>query len=272
MRILLLFPHYNSLDDASGLRSRLIAEGLAAAGHQVTVFAPGVDIRTGAKLSGMGNQLFSEIDDHGVTVIRVRSLSDFRRSAGRRLVFEALYALLVTLRVLFMRRVDVVVVSCPPALVAPFVLPVLWLRRWPAVYEVRDLFADYLKANRYVRIPFLLRLADAFDRLTLVSYRRFIVISPGIKRILVERGVADEFIHIVPNGYIQQLFDTPRPNWNVRKVLGWDEKFVVIYAGSLTQTQDVLTLLYAAKRLHSSPDILFVRACSGPMITSGCAL
>lgn len=263
MHILLLFPHYNSLDDTSGLRSRLIAEGLAAAGHRVTVFAPGVDIRTGATLPGMGNRLFLQVEDNGVTVIRPRSLPDFRRSARRRLAFEALYALLTTLRALFLRDVDVVVASCPPALVAPAILPVVWLRRWPAVYEVRDLFTDYLDTNRYVRIPAALRLARALDRLTLRCYRHFIAISPGVKRHLVARGVPEESVAVVPNGYLADLFAAPRPDWDVRERFGWGDRFVVIYAGGLTQSYDVPTLLRAAEKLRDRTDILFVLMGSG---------
>jgi glycosyltransferase involved in cell wall biosynthesis len=174
-----------------------------------------------------------------------------------------LYASLVVLRALTRHRADVVVACSPPALIAAFLVPVKWLRRWPAVYEVRDMMADSLAANHYLRNGLLVRLAGALDRFTTAHYRQFIAISPGTRRLLMERGIPEDAISVVPNGYIPELFDGRRPDWEPRERFGWGQRFVIIYAGGLTQSYDIPTLLRASERLQGDPNALFVLMGSG---------
>lgn len=256
--ILLLFPHFNTLEQGSSLRSWQIGRFLASRGHTVTAFAPGVDLTTGQLFPEVEGRLYSEQDVDGVRLIRTYSLPGFRKSALRRFLFELIYASLASLRALWLRGIDVVVVSYPPAVLPVFGLLVAKLRRRPLIFEVRDLMADALEATGYVRSKSFIAFARRAERTVIRFSDHIVSVSPGIRRELVARGVPAEKISVVTNGYEPEPFEGADYSIDARAEYGWGHRFVVIYAGGLTQSYDVPCLLRAAVRLRDQDDMLFV--------------
>jgi glycosyltransferase involved in cell wall biosynthesis len=257
LNILLLFPHFNTLEQASSLRSWQIGRFLASQGHKVTVFAPGVDLRSGELFPEVKGNLFAEYNVDGVRLIRTWSLPKFRRSAKHRLVFEIIYALLSSIRALTIRHVDIVVVAYPPAVIPIFGYGVARLLGVPVIFEMRDLMADALVATGYVRSPKIQKIAQWFERFVAVHSDHIITVSKGIKKAMISKGITEDKFSVVTNGYEPNVFDAAEYNWDPRKRFGWGNRFVVIYAGGLTQAYDIPTLLRCAKILRDQEDILF---------------
>lgn len=257
-RILLLFPHYNNLDEASSLRSPQIATYLVGKGYDVTVFAPGVNLRSQKILPELVGKLYSDIYVDGVRVIRPRSLQKFRRSFFHRLAFEALFALGVAALLFKVKRPDVVMGAYPPALLPQIGLIFCRLRRIPFIFEVRDLMADALLANEYSKSRIFNKAAVFVENLIYKYCSHIVTVSDGIKRIIVEKGYEPEKITPVKNGYEPQVFEQADHSLKPRVAFGWGEKFVAIYAGGLTQSYDIPTMLATAERLIDNMDILFV--------------
>lgn len=258
LRILMLFPHFNTPEQASSLRSWQLARLLVQKGHSVTVLAPAVDISTEQVLPEARGKLYSESVVEGTRLIRVYTVSRFRSSARKRLLFESVYAGLAGLRALVLGSVDVIVVAYPPAVLPVVALVVAKLRRKPLVFEMRDLMADALEATGYVSSRMLIRTARAAESLVLRFCSGVISVSPGIAKALISRGVSEDKISIVTNGYEPEAFDGADLTWNPREAYGWGDRFVVVYVGALTQSYDLPTLLRCAKRLQGEDDILFV--------------
>lgn len=257
-RVLLLFPHYNTINESSSLRSPQIAWYLVSKGYDVTVIAPGVDIRTGKALPQMDGRLLADSVEAGVRVIRPKCIEDFRRSMLRRLFFECHFAAQVGYLFFHLPRPDLVIGAYPPA-VLPYVgLLFCKIRRIPFIFEVRDLMADALAANQYSRSRLLNLIARIFENTTYRLSDHIITVSDGIKRILTEKRVPATKITPVKNGYEPQVFEQADFSINARKEFGWSDKFVVIYTGGLTQSYDIPTLLEAAKKARDIEDILFV--------------
>jgi hypothetical protein len=63
------------------MRSWQIGRFLARRGHSVTLFAPGVDLRSGELFPEVRGRLYAESIVEGVRLIRPYSLPHFRRSA-----------------------------------------------------------------------------------------------------------------------------------------------------------------------------------------------
>ncbi len=257
LKVLLLFPHFNTLDQASSLRSWQIGRFLAHRGHDVTVLAPGVDLRSGDLFPEMRGRVFATSYVEGVRLIRVRSLTHFRRSAGHRLTFEVVFALLSSLRALTVRGIDAMVVAYPPAVAPFFGFVVGRLRRWPVAFEVRDLLADNLKSTKYVRSSVFARIAKGLEKQLARRSDHVIPVSNGIKKFLVADGCPPEKITVAKNGYEPEVFAGVDYSQDIRSEFGWGERFVVVYAGGLTQAYDIPTLLRAAERLRSHEDLLF---------------
>lgn len=258
LNILLLFPHFNTLEQASSLRSWQIGRFLAKQGHNVIAFAPGVDLRSGELFPEVRGKLFAEYDVDGVRLIRTYSLPRFRRSAKHRLAFEIVYALLSSIRALTTRPVDIVVVAYPPAVIPIFGYGVARLLRVPVVFEMRDLMADALGATGYIQSTLVQRVAKRAEKFVAVHSDHIITVSNGIKKAMVSEGIEEEKFSVVTNGYEPEVFEAADYSWDPRQKFGWGNRFVVIYAGGLTQAYDIPTLLRCAKILREQTDILFV--------------
>lgn len=258
MNVLLIFPHFHTPQDGSSLRSWQIGRFLIAKGHDVTVFVPGIDLVSGCLYPFLQGRVFSKRTLDGVKLIYVRTLQHFRRSVSTRIIYEVTFAVLTFLRAIFDRQFDAVVIGYPPA-VSPifgYLLARLW--RVPVIFEVRDLMADALMANDYVKKQWFNRLAISVEKFLCARCDHLICVTPGIRRVLESRGVPKASITVVTNGFEPEVFEGPDKGDNPRNAYGWGDRLVVIYTGALTQSYDIPTLLRAARRLKDNPEVLFV--------------
>lgn len=268
LSIAFLVPHFNTPDQASSLRSPQIAFYLGDQGHHVTTLAPGVDQRNLQPFPEMKGKLFATYDlQHHVTLVRVRTLSDFRKSPLRRFLYDLVFAILAFLRMLVIRPLDVIIVSYPPSIMPLFAVILAKLRRVPIVFEVRDLVADALEESRYVKSSVFRRLAQLAEQIVVHASDHIITVSRGIQEILVKKGADPAKFTVIPLGYAQEVFDSADYSFDARDSFDWGDRFVVIYTGSLTPAYDIPTLLRAAERLSGHPDILFAIVGNGELRT-----
>jgi glycosyltransferase involved in cell wall biosynthesis len=75
---------------------------------------------------------------------------------------------------------------------------------------------------------------------------------------MVARGVPASKITYIPYGTDVDMFNPNVDGLSVRRKLGLEDKFVVLYAGALGQANDIYTVLCAAKHLNEEDDIRFV--------------
>jgi glycosyltransferase involved in cell wall biosynthesis len=157
------------------------------------------------------------------------------------------------------RRSQVALVYATPVTVglAGVVLRRLFGR--PFVVYVQDLWPDTVVATGM--LPARLERAigaalEPFCRLVYRSASRVAVISPGMKRLLVDRGVADSKIDVIYNWVDDDLFH-PEPS------AAPNECFRVMYAGNLGDVQGLETLLNAVATLDDLSDLEVVLVGSG---------
>ena len=203
-----IFNHYAVPPDSpGGTRHYELGRVLAAAGHEVTIFASSFShfSRREERLAPGENVASRTID--GVRFVWVRTMP-YPNNGYRRVLNLAGYAARVLRAQRGLSRPDVIVGSS----VHPAAVLAAWLvaRRSESrfVVEVRDLWPQTLIDMGSLRasgLPArLLRLAESF------SYRRasaVICLLPGATRYLESRGVPPGKIHYVPNG----VSDVPRP-------------------------------------------------------------
>ena len=130
------------------------------------------------------------------------------------------------------------------------------LRRAKFVLEIRDLQPESgvqfgnLQESFFTRslrgmMRFLYRRADRIVTVTsgINDYLRESGI-PATRLVTVKSGVGDDFIHGHSNG--------------IRVKFGWEDKFLVIYSGTLGWVRPLETIVESAKLLAERPDIHFV--------------
>ncbi len=171
----------------------------------------------------------------------------------------ASYAVTATVVGLLTRRPTVVVGSSPHLLAPVAAWLVARLRRVPFVLEVRDLWPELLVDMGQLSAGS--RLYRALEMLAAWVVARadvVIVLAPGVRDALVERGADPERVHLVPNGTdpLPPVDDRDR----CRRELGVAPgDLVVVYAGAHGPANGLeLALDAAAELAHDHPEVRFV--------------
>ncbi len=181
----------------------------------------------------------------GFRVCRVALYPSHDRSALRRSLNYLSFALASAIFGPFLvHRPDVIYVYHPPGTIA---LPALLLRWWfsvPVVYDVQDLWPDTIAATGMVSSRTALSLLDRLCRFVYRRADQLVVLSPGFRRALIDRGVADNRIQVIYNWAPDDALGTstkPLSSYNKRI-----DEFRVVFAGTMGFAQALDAVLEAA--------------------------
>ena len=156
---------------------------------------------------------------------------------------------------------DAVIASSPQLLVGLAGWWISRLNRVPFIFEVRDLWPESLVAvgvgNANSPLHRMLGKIAGF------LYRRadhIVVVTPAFREFLISRwNVPPGKISVVRNGVETGTFCPRFPDFNLRKSLDGEGKFIVSFIGTLGLAHGLDTLLAAAERLQQTePGILFL--------------
>lgn len=269
MHVLLIHQLFATGDEAGGTRHFEIARRWTEAGDRVTVVTSPANYLTGTSTPS------PEGLPDGLVVVRTgfggsasgskpgtdgASASTGKRAsastgngasaplesptfAGRVAGFArfAIAAFRAGLRV---RGVDVVWGTTPPIFQAPAAWAVARLKGAPFLLEVRDLWPDFAVALGVLRMPLAIRAAKALERFLYHRADLVVVNSPGFVDHVRREGGREPLV--VPNGVDPAPFlSADRAAW--RRKLGWEGKFVILYAGAHGVPNDLEVVLRAAR-------------------------
>ena len=184
--------------------------------------------------------------------------------AWKRIVHEATFVLISTMRILLLRRPDVYVVVSPPLLLGAAGWVVATLKRAPFIFHVQDLQPDaavglgMLRTGLFTRALYWLE-AFAYKHATRVSG-----ISEGIVDAFRRKGVPDRKLILFPNAVVLPAdTDIPvRGKFRAKHHFAADD-FLAVYAGNLGVKQGLDILLDAADLLGAGKKIRIVIAGDG---------
>lgn len=256
MRVLLLTQWFDPEPTFKGL---LFARTLREQGHEVKVVTGFPNYPEGKVYPGYRIRLIQREVIDGIRVLRVPLYPNHGTSALRRVLNYVSFAVAAAVYgTLFTKRPDVIYVYHPPltaGLAAAFIAAA---KRAPFVYDIQDLWPDTLGATGMIGSP---RLLDMVDKVCRWVYRRaahIVVLSPGFKKTLIERGVPEAKIDVVYNWCDEgQLRLEVNPA--IAKEPGMDGRFNVVFAGTMGKAQALDAVIEAAKLLEDShPLVQFV--------------
>jgi glycosyltransferase involved in cell wall biosynthesis len=243
-----------------------ISRALAAHGHEVHVLTGFPNYPTGRLYPGYRVRPYQYELRAGVHVHRTPLVPGHDRSAIRRAVNYLSFASSAALRLKILRAVSVWLVSASPATAA---LPAMTARALfgrPYVLLIQDLWPDTVVASGFVPNGAALRAVErGLHWFCRASYRyasTVAVTAPGMKRVLLDRGLADHKIAIAPNWVDESIFRPESKDPALARRLGMNG-FVVMYAGSLGELQGLDTAIEAMTRLRDLPDVRLVMVGSG---------
>jgi glycosyltransferase involved in cell wall biosynthesis len=120
------------------------------------------------------------------------------------------------------------------------------------------MWPETLSATGMVRNKEVLKWVGRFADWVYGRMDRILVISPGFRRNLLEKGVPDEKIRVISNWVNTDVYYPMNPGDCLHRVLALQGKFNVMYAGNIGAAQGLDTVLEAAQALNDLSNVQFV--------------
>lgn len=257
MKILLINQVFVSPDEPGHTRHFEMAKFLQACGHELVIVASDLNYQTG-KRTVARRGLYAEQKIDGVRVLRSYMIPALHRNYIWRIIsfFSFMFSSVWT--ALTVRDADLIMGTTPPIFQAVSAWFVAWVRRKPFLLEVRDLWPEFGVSMGVLKNPMVIALARWLENFLYARATHILVNSPAYKEYMLSKGVPENKVTYIPYGTDVDMFNPGVDGVSVRKKLGLENKFVVLYAGALGQANDIDTILRAAERLNHESHIRFV--------------
>jgi colanic acid biosynthesis glycosyl transferase WcaI len=148
---------------------------------------------------------------------------------------------------------DIVIAPSPPLTIG-LVGWLLGLRRGvPYVYNVQELYPDFAINQGIITNPLFIRVLRWLERFVYRRSTKVVTISDWFSRIILERGVSESRIRMIPNSVDTGLFRPLARDNEFAREHGLVTDFVVLYGGNIGLSQDWESFLRAAEELAHLP-------------------
>ncbi|HUH98832.1 MAG TPA: glycosyltransferase family 4 protein [Anaerolineales bacterium] len=253
MHILIIHQAFASLDEPGGTRHYEFARLLASRGHHVTVIASPVSY-----LTGTASPTFppNGVEPEGVKILRARVYTAHHKSFFHRLIAFLSFMISSFWIGLSLRDVDLVWGTSPPIFQGATAWLLARLKGAKFLFEVRDLWPQFVVAVGVLKNPILIRTAEWLERFLYRHADRVMVNSPGFITHVQSRGARQ--VELVPNGAEPAMFDPSAAGLDFRRAHHLEDKFIALYAGAHGMSNDLNVVLEAAQLLTDEKKIQIV--------------
>lgn len=257
MHILLIHQAFVAPTEAGGTRHYEFARACVEQGHQFTIIASNISYLSGQPTTNRTGLVTKE-DMEGIKILKAYTLPALHRSFVWRII--SFLSFMITSIIGGMRAgsIDIVVGTSPPIFQALSAWIVSALRRRPFLLEIRDLWPDFAIDIGILKNPILIMLSRWLETFLYARATHILVNSPAYRTKLIEKGIRDDKITLIPNGVDSSMFDPQAKGVEFRTRWKLEDKFVVVYTGALGLANDIPTILQGASQLRDEVDIHFV--------------
>lgn len=246
-RVLLLTQWF---DPEPAFKGLVFARELVRQGFDVEVVTGFPNYPGGKVYAGYKIKLIQRDCIDGVQVTRLPLYPNHGQSAIKRVLNYASFAASALVYGLFMtKRADVMYAYHPPLTVGVAASLIRWVRGIPLVYDIQDMWPDTLRAtgmlNNHRALSLVGRVCDWVYR----RVDQLVVLSPGFKRLLVQRGVLESKIDVIYNWADESALKSPEGA--VPAAFPAADRFRVVFAGNMGKAQALDAVLDAAAVLQA---------------------
>ena len=257
MKILLINQAFVSPDEPGHTRHFEMGQYLRASGHELVIVASDLNYQTGQRTVQRKGLFAQQIID-GVRILRAYIYPALHRSYFWRVVSFLSFMFSSVWTALSVKDVDLVMGTTPPIFQAVSAWVVALIRRKPFLLEVRDLWPEFGVSMGVLKNPIVIALARWLENFLYARATHILVNSPAYKEYMLGKGVPENKVTYIPYGTDIDMFNPDVDGSFIRKKMGLEDKFVVLYAGALGQANDIDTILRAAERLNNEDKIRIV--------------
>jgi len=150
---------------------------------------------------------------------------------------------------------DLIIASSPPVTTPLIGYIMSKMRKCKFVLEIRDLQPESSEDFGNLSRSLFTRTLKKFMHYLYRKADCIVSVTDGITDYLGEIGIPQSRVVTVKSGVSRDFMD--RNSNGIRKRFGWEEKFLVLYAGTLGWAHSLETIIEAARQLTDQPDIYF---------------
>ena len=253
MRVLLISHWYKPVKSPVKRMAR-IAEFLADDDkNSVTVLASLPSYPTGILPAEYRGKLWDIAFDNKVKIVRVWDLPTPNKGFLRRTVNHLVFLFSTIIAIIFMENFDLVIVSSPNFFSGLAGLFATLLSKGKFIFDVRDLWPDSAFELGYKPSPLIMRPLKALEALYYRKAIKIFTATAEIRKTIVRSGIDKNKVATLVNTVDINLFKPRKIDRKQFKLKKQD--FVIIYVGSLTQVQNLKTVIDAAKIIEKHQEI-----------------
>lgn len=247
-KILLITQWFDPEPTFKGL---LFAKELVKKGFNVEVITgfpnyPGGKLYDGYRIKLIKKEI---VDD--VTVTRVPLFPSHGQSKlGRVANYISFSFSSLIYGLFFAKRADVIYAYHPPLTVGISAVVIKLVRRIPMVLDIQDMWPDTLKATGMLHNERLLFLISGICNFIYKHVTQIVVLSPGFKNLLIERGISSKKIEVIYNWadekVLRNIYDESSVKF--KNING----FKILFAGNIGRAQGLDVILDTALLLKET--------------------
>ena len=267
MRVIFLTITFDP--EPGALRGLPLAKWLAARGYDIKVLTAFPQYPEGRIYPGYRVRPWQREVMEGIPVLRVPIYPSHDTSAVRRMCTYLSFALASsTVGAAMIGPADVVYLYEPPPTNGLASLVLRLFRGTPVVHHIADMWPETVIESGMIRGTQTKKVANyILGKWCRFLYRQaqvMTVLSPGFKRLLMERGVPENKIEVIYNWTDEESFRPVERDPAFARELGLEGRFNIVYAGNLGPLQGIDTVIRAAALLRDNPFIQIVLIGTGP--------
>ena len=259
MNLLLYSAYYEPEVAASLYLSTNLYEDFAASGMNVRLYTP---LPTRGVTDEVRNSYRGKIEkkiDSRLEIIRLNIPKESKSTIKRALRY--LWMNFVFIHNASKFDADAIFVQSTPPTQGAMAAIIKKKKKIPFVYNLQDVFPDSLVgAGMTKENTFIYRVGRRIEDYTYKNADRIIVISNDIKQNIINKGVPEEKIVVVPNWIDSEMIHPieKEDNYLFDKYHIPKDKFTVVYAGNLGYAQNIEVIIKSAEMLKEYQNIQFV--------------
>ena len=258
LKILFLTDNFPPEVNAPATRTYEHCKEWVKRGVDVTVITGFPNFPTGKVFDGYKNKLYQKEIIDGIKVVRVWTYITANKGFLKRTLDYFSFAVSSFFAGLFVKA-DIIIATSPQFFTTWSAYTLSKLKRKPWVFELRDLWPESIIAVGALKNK---KIIDFLEKIELFLYKDADLIIPvteSFKENLIDRGISEDKIFVIPNGANLELFKERKKDKALLKKLGLENKFIVGYIGTHGMAHGLDFILKSIKKLEdSSIHFLFI--------------
>lgn len=257
MHILYIHQYFATPKGSTGTRSYEFAKRWVAEGHKVTVLTTTAQLTSG-DLASVRGWFFRRLTIDGISVLA--ATIPYRQQMGvfKRCLSFLAFLLLASVVVLFIRKVDVVYATSTPLIVGIPALIAKRLGHKELVFEARDHWPASAIELNLLKNKFLIHTLSWLEKTIYDNSAVIVTLSEGLAEGIRQVAGEGKPVHVIPNGSDLDFFSPDIDGSATRQEKGWNDKLVLVHAGTMGRINALEFVIDAAERVRDYQDILFV--------------